>query len=524
MRKAICATITIGLLAIASVALGSSRLTNVELSYQDGHTVACIDVAGTVRYTHQTEVAKDGKPFRVIVDILAATHNLGAREFHTLPSCPVQAIRSSQYSVKPEKVTRVVFDMDRETMYRIDSDAESIRIHFQDKSGRQFPNWSTKVYLASKAKTKTPTTVVTGPNITVDPLVTAPDSREKKTPAEVNAAISKDRLASLQEEETVTASSVESGDIDSKRSKRQETVSGKPEQQLAESPVTPHFSEKDKWAVLYESPQKPTIPATKAITSQAKPASSVKKEVSKPKNVHGESAGKPQLAAGKAVSSTSTQPESGTQKSSPILASVDEPVVSNISIVNDKQEVPTQKKKSAASVQKSNKNTKNVAKQIKSDTVSKDTQKTPAAKEVAPVPAEEKVEPKKKSTSRFRRRPDVSKKIKGTLVAEFPKRLVIKYKSSSRRDPFETLINDARILSNPVQQRVPNVEGLKLVGTIESESGSSALFEDTDGYSYILKAGDKVRKGYVLRVESDRVYFQIFEYGWSRTMALNIED
>ena len=72
---------------------------------------------------------------------------------------------------------------------------------------------------------------------------------------------------------------------------------------------------------------------------------------------------------------------------------------------------------------------------------------------------------------------------------------------------------------------MPNVEGLRLVGVIESDGMSnSALFEDQDGYGYILKEGDKVRKGYVLRVEQNRVYFQIFEYGWSRTLSLNLEE
>ena len=83
----------------------------------------------------------------------------------------------------------------------------------------------------------------------------------------------------------------------------------------------------------------------------------------------------------------------------------------------------------------------------------------------------------------------------------------------------------SRFRRSPVEKRVPNVEGLKLVGIIESAGGENrALFEDKDSYGYILKAGDKVQKGYVLRVDSDRVYFQIFEYGWSRTVALNIEE
>jgi len=129
-----------------------------------------------------------------------------------------------------------------------------------------------------------------------------------------------------------------------------------------------------------------------------------------------------------------------------------------------------------------------------------------------------------KSTSRFRRSA-ADRKIQGTMVAEFPKRLVIKYHSRSQRDPFATLVDETKVSNSPTQRQVPNVEGLKLVGVIEADNNKNqALFEDKQGYGYILKSGDKVQKGYVLRVESNRVYFQIFEYGWSRTIALNLED
>ena len=52
-----------------------------------------------------------------------------------------------------------------------------------------------------------------------------------------------------------------------------------------------------------------------------------------------------------------------------------------------------------------------------------------------------------------------------------------------------------------IEQKVPNVEGLKLVGVLEAGGDDNrALFEDSQGYGYILKAGDRVQKGYVLRV------------------------
>ena len=128
-------------------------------------------------------------------------------------------------------------------------------------------------------------------------------------------------------------------------------------------------------------------------------------------------------------------------------------------------------------------------------------------------------------TARFRR-DATSAKVKGTMIAQFPQRLVIKYTASGKRDPFATLIDNKYAYTSPTEQRIPNVEGLKMVGVLQSEAGSknAALFEDNDGFSYILKSGDKVRNGYVLRVEEDRVFFQIFEYGWSRTLALKMQE
>ena len=113
----------------------------------------------------------------------------------------------------------------------------------------------------------------------------------------------------------------------------------------------------------------------------------------------------------------------------------------------------------------------------------------------APPVASDEDQDSKRSTSRFRRTPAQSKKIKGTLVAEFPKRLVIKYKAKQYRDPFATLLDESKTYDSPVERQVPNVEGLKLVGVIQAGTKDNrALFEDKEGYGYILKTGDKVRK------------------------------
>ena len=199
MKKAIGLICTIVILAAGQSF--AAKVSNVELSWQDGFTVARVDVQGTVRFSHQSEVAKDGRPFRVIVDVLSATHNLGRKTFADLPPCPVTGIRSSQYAVQPEKVVRLVFDMSHETVYRIQSDEKSVSIFFPDKSGTAFTAWSsTAAVTKSAAAPKQPT-------MAAAKAAPAPTSTEpsRKSVGELNKSINGDRLASLQSDEPVPA-------------------------------------------------------------------------------------------------------------------------------------------------------------------------------------------------------------------------------------------------------------------------------------------------------------------------------
>ena len=66
------------------------------------------------------------------------------------------------------------------------------------------------------------------------------------------------------------------------------------------------------------------------------------------------------------------------------------------------------------------------------------------------------------------------------------------------------------------------MESLELVGILENKSGLKALLEDERGYGYIMEQGDRVQNGYVLKVFEDRIVFEISEYGWSRTVALEL--
>lgn len=564
MRKAICLLAVFVLLA-TSLAAATSQVNNITLSHQNGYTQARIDVDGTVRFSHQTEVAKDGKPFRVIVDILKATHHLGAKKFMSLPKCAVSAIRTSQYAVKPEAVVRVVFDMTREASYRVESDQQSVTVIFPDKGGHKFAAWSSSAVVATMSK-NTSKPVMAAKDATAPTPKSSPSvAPRRKTPAEVNSAIDKDRLASLASKNQPPVKKSKPTKSEAKSAALKKVSQPEKPTPFPTSTYTPgmgQFSDQDKWADLYKKPAPPVKKAEVAEVKKTKknpslatadqPPAPKKQSVSKPKTKPAATIAKsqPKPASAEAPKTkvspkvASTKPvASGTKKvataskaepkqqiakkttkpptktTSKVVAKVDRP--RDKSEGNVKPKAPSENTIKVSKKATAKSDSKTVAKVDKSNKNKKSTGKS----DTKLVAKTDKADKNKKSTSRFRRSPSVSKKIKGTMVAEFPKRLVVKYKTRHYRDPFATLINDAQVSSNPIEQKIPNVEGLRLVGILESEGGkNSALLEDASGYGYILKSGDRVRKGYVLRIASDRVYFQIFEYGWSRTLALHIED
>ena len=46
----------------------------------------------------------------------------------------------------------------------------------------------------------------------------------------------------------------------------------------------------------------------------------------------------------------------------------------------------------------------------------------------------------------------------------------------------------------------------------------------TEHIGYILRAGDRVKNGYVAQIDKNAVYFQLNEYGWSRTVVKHMEN
>ncbi len=493
----------------------SSKVKSIELDKANGFTVAKIKVKGTVRFTHQTEIAKDGKPFRIIVDILSATHDLSAKTYEQLPDCRITGIRTSQYAVKPEKIVRIVLDMKGESTYRIESQNNSVFLFVHDKESKPFASWSSDSYKKTAPAKK--------PAATAKPwsVKEVPGNSASAKIAAINKALDDDRKSSLESAESKpfiyprkepSSAKKPGSEISVPKVKKPSTTKKLYSPEIDGAPQAKTSSQElataDKKPVTKKSAVKPsslTKPTGNSVPS-------TKKEAIKTAKV----TRRPSTPASKPAQSKTTQAKQIKSKDSGKSATESKLKKTGLPVSPNQAKAGKLAKSSSSKSSKKTTLAKNANAKKSSANKKKSSKSTTVAK------TDKKV--KKSSTARFRRSPAQLRKIKGTMVAEFPKRLVIKYKGKRYRDPFETLINETRISNSLVEKRVPNVEGLKLVGVLEAAGeGNRALFEDKDGFGYILSAGDKVQKGYVLRVDMEKVYFQIFEYGWSRTVALNMD-
>ncbi|MCP4703104.1 MAG: hypothetical protein GY865_00720, partial [candidate division Zixibacteria bacterium] len=414
---------------------------------------------------HETAESKDGKPFRVVVDIFPAIHDLGQKDFVELPKSLLTSIRTSQYSVEPEKVVRIVCDLDQTVMYRVEKKGNSVYLYLPDKNNGSFASWSSPLKITKPVKAPVVLTKVA--NNTSNDKKEEPAKKVvkkkvvKKVPKVVSQPVKTEKKGTTTLVKHFQTKSSDSIDHD----KFLSTQKSLPKTKVVAAAPTP----------------KP-VPVKKAKTS--KKVEVVKAKVEKKEPVANKEIVKVDPPKAKPKSGQPAQEFTMVKKTAPVKTEPKKKAIKTAPVVKK----PVVKTKEVASTE---------------------------------VKAVEKSTDKQKPTSRFRRKPTFPAKLKGTIVAEFPTRIVMKYRPGTGRDPFDNLLTDTKGTDSPIQKKIPDVETAKLVGVLESSDGKkSALLEDHDGYGYILKSGDKIKKGYVGKIYSDKAYFKLFEYGWSRTVAL----
>lgn len=94
------------------------------------------------------------------------------------------------------------------------------------------------------------------------------------------------------------------------------------------------------------------------------------------------------------------------------------------------------------------------------------------------------------------------------------------YQAFNRRDPFQSLIVGEYEQS---QFELVDINAVTLVGVLSGGMEKYAMLEDSNGFAYILKAGDPVRNGSVVSVGDRSVVARVTLYGQTTSVTLKIE-
>lgn len=492
-----------------------SPITGLSLTHEGEYTVVTIQGGGPVRVSHQSVVAKEGKPFRIVVDCLAARHALAQKEYASLPSCIVTALRTSQYAVKPEEVVRVVIDLARESVYRVETSGSAARIYVSDPQTTTLASWASSP--ATETKTKTVAAVTPKPEAT--PAATA------KTPSIIAQKNTTPPAESKKTVPTVEYAAKPAA-VSAPTTKRPSTAT--PEPQAKKSTAETAAKTPSSIAPKAATPTAPqaapvTKNATELAAKDAAPEVSAEKKALPPA-VAADLAKKSNEMAwlfGAAEEDNGTAPTPGDAPG--VVQDVHKAAIGT-AVKPAAESQPSAAEKTAAPTAKPE--TKEAAGPALASVEPADVPAPPQAEteEALDDVTAADLLPAVDQPSKYRR--DAARNIilKQTQVVEFPKRMVTTYEPGEDRDPFKTLVDESKPTRGSIENRLANVETLQLVGLLESETGrTAALLEDLDGIGYILKPGDAVKNGYVSEINDDAVLFQINEYGWSRTVVKELD-
>lgn len=95
------------------------------------------------------------------------------------------------------------------------------------------------------------------------------------------------------------------------------------------------------------------------------------------------------------------------------------------------------------------------------------------------------------------------------------------YESMGRRDPFYPLLSSGG--EGYAISDLPDPRSLQLVGVLWGDKDRFALAEDWNGRNFVLREGDPVWSGHVVRIEQSRVVIRYNHFGMWRTIKLHIQ-
>ncbi len=482
-KKLLIVAVVLGIVGLSTSLQAAVTVDNISLKKIDSFTEVTIYTSEPVEFTHEIVDPGAGKPYRVVIDIKNAQHELPRFNFTDLPSRTITSIRTSQFSVKPDKTVRIVLDVNGKVTYKTRSSGNKVTIALITPNDPEFPFWcaqpiseTEKLQLALSTPSKIVEEDFEEEPVLVSSAVSEKPKEGPKLPSWVKHQVQPRETE--QEQSPATEETIEKAEPE--KEYKEPTLAMEifqPEFEMPDVELEPDLPE------LQASENAPVEKSEKAVVVKAVPEP--EKESNDPV----------------VVAQAEKEPVQ-----SPIVEEKTVPVP-KVPVVENKPLHPAGLTDSAV-----NKETGAQEHDIKKDLDDSVPAETPKPN----VPG------KQPDDKEFRKNPDAPTRVSGTLADRFPKRKVVTYQSWGKPDPFAALI-DSRGRSGDGPDEIPDVETLRLVGVLQANDEASALLEDLEGYGYILKDGDPVKNGYVVQIGQNKIIFHLSEYGWSRTIALKIE-
>ncbi|GAB4317715.1 MAG: hypothetical protein Kow0074_06490 [Candidatus Zixiibacteriota bacterium] len=497
-------------LCIPSNVSAATNVDNLMLSPNGEFTELTVVGGGSTLCNHFTEPAKNGAPFRIVLDFCDAVHQLGEMNFTELPNSRIKRIRTSQFETSPQMIVRVVLDMVDEATYSVVRDGSSLTVRVVDPDRPAFAVWhakrQTKVTPEPVMASATPKTVKPSADVVVKAKPEPPASKPQPKVEEPVVAVK----ATQQSKEVRIGTPQPADDAEP-------TVA--PEPSRVEAFIPP----KTPLVFAPEVLENPTAVESAPSVATAGNDPVVSKETMTPM---GPSPDQPMSAGEQAArnvsearwaSTTVPEPITDEQSGESRVFAHDESqqfastTPNDVSVANEEETLLERLKQKFFGDQAAPRPYTTVGDEMPLDEV----QGPPSPN--AKISREEllariREAQRRAASGEFKRSEDGAGGI--------PTRQILYYDDMGRRDPFTPLVTGQR--SGFVTDELPNVETLRLVGILHDDHEALALLENLEGYGYIMRVGDPVKNGSLIAIQNRRALFRVDDYGWTHTVALQL--
>lgn len=493
-------------LALSATANAATPVKNVMLAKSGDFTEVTVPVPSHQLCEHSTEAATAERPFRIVLNICNAEHAMPQQNFGSLPACIVQKIRTSQYSTTPDQIVRVVLDLKSSATYTVRTEENRLVIAIADPCP-PFAAWEAcpAPMMANAAKPETVAKKTEKPQI--DPPASAASEPVTTKPSQ-SLALEPIATPTTRTEKPIV-------DMPSAALTTEDLVG--PESQQS-TPVSRMEMETETPAVTTAPMESFALPSQPLVLApEVLDAANVGDVMTKPVETQSAPTAMPAFAG--------STPQVTTSGSEPPMLAVTEnqtndvtlpPTVSSSDTLTGQDALIDRLKAkffSGARAPKPYLTDEGIMNELKNSESSTFGPPSPGSD----MDREALLERIRQAALQN------ESGIPANMLPSVPggpARTEVFYDDLGRRDPFEPLLKGLR--SGFLSDELPSVESLRMVGVLKDNEQSLALMEDTDGHSYIMRPGDPVNNGRVLSVGEARTIVQVDEYGWTRTVVLQL--